>query len=464
MRSHEEMMTLVDDARARDDEEIQSVRRQMFLDFCALLERNRIRYVILSGYTEYPDKIASDIDFMVDESAFARLPMLFSSPDALPGARLVQFLRHETTACYFVFARPVRERIAYLHPDASSSYRRRGRLWLDSEDVLSTRRMSPSGFWIPAAEREFEYYFVKRIDKGSVEEGHVRQLGLLLAEEPPACAAVLARYYTRPEWAAQIARAIRDHDIAWFEEHIGKLRSDLRASRPREGLIARALAGLRDLQRMANRIFHPSGLVVAVLGPDGSGKTTVIEHLERELAPAFRRTRRFHLRPHRGAVAAANRVTNPHDQNPRGYAASALKIMLFLAYYGIGWVTLVLPAKLRSTLIVFDRYYHDMPVDPLRYRLPETFGLVRTLAPMVPRPDLWLILAAPPEQLVSRKGEITLEAAHRLSAGYRRLADLLSAAMPIDSGAPMSETLRNAASAVCEFMATRTAQRIQDMG
>lgn len=33
-----------------DGDLVESTRRQMFLDFCALMENNAIPYVILSGY------------------------------------------------------------------------------------------------------------------------------------------------------------------------------------------------------------------------------------------------------------------------------------------------------------------------------------------------------------------------------------------------------------------------------
>jgi len=45
---------------------VDAVRKRMFLDFCAALETNGIPYVILSGYQGYPDRIDSDIDFMLD--------------------------------------------------------------------------------------------------------------------------------------------------------------------------------------------------------------------------------------------------------------------------------------------------------------------------------------------------------------------------------------------------------------
>ncbi|MDH4051498.1 MAG: hypothetical protein OEU93_07945, partial [Rubrivivax sp.] len=90
----------------------------MFVDLCTLLDRHQIPYAILAGYEQYPEHIPSDVDFMVSAADFERLPALFGQPDCLPGAALVQVLLHQPTSRYFVFARQVGSRLAFLHPDA----------------------------------------------------------------------------------------------------------------------------------------------------------------------------------------------------------------------------------------------------------------------------------------------------------------------------------------------------------
>lgn len=77
---------------------------------------------------------------MVSETDFDRISDLFQQPNCIPGARLVQILRHETTACYYVFFREVGTRPLFCTPPAAAAdYRRRGRLWLEGAHVLATQ-------------------------------------------------------------------------------------------------------------------------------------------------------------------------------------------------------------------------------------------------------------------------------------------------------------------------------------
>lgn len=437
---------------------IEFVRRQMFVDFCQLMDGQEIPYVICSGCAHYPEQIDSDVDFMVSEQDFARLPTLFRQAGCIPGTQLLQVLQHETSGAYYIFSQAVGARLAFLHPDAAASYRRRGRLWLRSGDVLANRRKSPNGFWIPAPEVEFHYYLVKRIDKAKVEERHLQTLAALLAENPEGCAKVLAGCFGNH--ASRIREAIADRDVSWFADNKQALRADLSRVPSLETALSRLASRLKNALRIVHRIVRPTGLVLAVLGPDGSGKTTIIEHLERELAPAFRSQIRFHLRPHFGRPKRNDApVVNPHAQAPRGRLASEAKAALFLLDYWFGWLRSVYPAKIKSTFVVFDRYYHDMLVDKVRYRLPKQTLLVRALAPLVPPPDLWLILDAPPEVLVARKGEISLEVAIQLTASYRQLATDLPNARLVESGGGLEETLIHAVAVVQGHLAKRMAER-----
>ena len=258
------------------------------------------------------------------------------------------------------------------------------------------------------------------------------------------------RYLDRflPREIAEAAQnAIRIHDVEWFSKQCRQLRTFVMRSAPQESAVARLYGRVDEVRRVARRILRPTGLVVGVLGADGSGKTTVVEHLLRELAPAFRRVRRFHFRPRFGTPGGAV-VSDPHGRPPRGWIASLAKMMLYVVDYWVGWGCLVIPAKVRSTLVVFDRYFHDMLVDPKRYRLPLQFAPTRWLACLAPTPDIWLVLHASAETSIARKAELDYRTANALGDAYRELAARVPQARLIDTDRELDRTLGDAVKAV----------------
>ncbi len=433
---------------------VAAARRDMFHAFCDLLERNSIAYVIVAGYEDYPEKIRSDVDFLVSEVDFERLPRLFASPNCIPNARLVQALRHETTCCYYVFARQVGATIAYLHPDAAAGYRAYRRLWLDAGDVLTGRRRSSGGFWIPSPAREFEYYLLKRLSvKAIVDAESVARLARAFTEDVSGCTAAVERWLPG-DAATAVAHAIRHRDVPWLTRESGRLSGLMRIAASRETALVRLRMQLSEARRVVTRVSRPTGLIIAVLGPDGSGKTTLLRHVEREFAPAFRRVRRFHLRPHFGRTGNGATVSDPHGQPPRSWATSLLKTAMFLTDYGIGWAWIIAPAKVRSTLILFDRYYHDLIMDPVRYRLPLHFP-VRWSTFCVPKPDIWLVLDASARTLVQRKHELNMASAEALVNRYRKFAAITPGATLINTDQPLDATLREACDAVQSVLTRR---------
>ena len=83
----------------------------------------------------------------------------------------------------------------------------------------------------------------------------------------------------------------------------------------------------------------------------------------------------LHKRTHDDAAA----ISTPQGRVPRNAFVSWLLIFYFFADHWAGWLLKVLPAKIQSSLLVFDRNFDDLLVDERRYRLSGTSLLVRIL-------------------------------------------------------------------------------------
>src|SRR5215207_5936056 len=108
------------------------------------------------------------------------------------------------------------------------------------------------------------------------------------------------------------------------------------------------------------------GRLVLVVGPDGSGKTTLAGRLVEEQKGRFEGTRRLHWRPtilpHVGAFLgrSVGNTSTPHANVPHGRILSVLVLLYYwLDFFVGGWLkTQVL--KRRGALVVMERGWQDI--------------------------------------------------------------------------------------------------------
>jgi len=196
--------------------------------------------------------------------------------------------------------------------------------------------------------------------------------------------------------------------------------------------------------------FRPCAPIVAVVGPDGAGKSTAIDHLSRTEGWVFTRVERRHWRPgvlpdlsaftpgsirarrfrvEPPAGAAGSRAGSPASGDdgggprpPRRRSGRLGRVRL--AYYCAdawlgGWLR-DRPAAGHQRLVLYDRCLLDMAVDPARYGLRDGAAVERWWTSL-PRPDRVVLLAGSPDRIVERKPELTVPEVRRQIGEWRRL-------------------------------------------
>jgi thymidylate kinase len=423
------------------------------------LDFRNISYILVGEELQHlVSEVSSDVDLVISQEKIDGVQSLVGEICEACGVRCVQLLQHEQLAFYFVLSWLDQNHWHYLRLDICSDYLRNARLLLTADEMLADRRKDvDSGFYVPASEKNLLYYLLKKIDKGAVNETQFEYLRKNLVACQSDILPELCRFWSR-EQSQNLFQCLGKGDLAQFEKMVPVLQTSLR-KRCRLSL----KNTLAEACRMIRRIMCPTGVWITILGPDGCGKSSVIEALLPRIEPAFRRTRLMHFRPKVGCRGPADNSNsaNPHDQPDRSAIGSLLKLGYYAADYITGYFLKVWPARIRSTFLVFDRYYDDLLVDQKRYCYSGPSWLLRWIRPFIPKPDLVFCLDAPAEVLQSRKQEVPFEVTARQREAYQKMVSRLRNGHVIDASQPLEKVVLDVESMVLEFMEKRMAKRMR---
>jgi thymidylate kinase len=387
-------------------------------------------YAILHGWQSLPDHHDSDLDIAINPD---HLNILEESLADFKSGKLVQLLQHESSCFYFILAHKNGKGMEFLQVDAATDYRRNGLTYFSAEE-LSRARQQWKGFWVASPETELAYLLVKKTLKGETPGHQKKRLRYLIDKLGEEKSTVISTELFGKESGPRIISWISNNNWSVQESNLPRLKRALILETVKKDPLNPLRYWLNEAKRIVRRWLYPTGLFIAVLGPDGVGKSTLIESMEVHLSGAFRRTANFHLRPGVfGKNDQGNPVTDPHGKPPRSFPVSVLKIAYYFTDYALGYLFKLYPKFVRSTLVIFDRYYDDILVDPTRYRYSGPSWLVKFMRYFIPRPDLFLVLDASEDELLRRKQEVGKEELTRQRKAYRDLAVGLPNAFILDS-------------------------------
>ena len=213
---------------------------------------------------------------------------------------------------------------------------------------------------------------------------------------------------------------------------------------------------------------------VALIGPDGAGKTTVARRLEAELGRPVRYlymgvsaessnvmlpTTRLARRIKRAVGSAPDRAGPPSHAAPRPRPRSlpgrivqdGRAALRFSNRTAEEWSRQVLARRWerRGALVVFDRHFYvdyhayDVAEDHHRSVTQRLHGLL--LEHLYPKPDLVIYLDAPGSVLLARKGEGSVEALEARRDEYRAMAGLVPAFAEVDATQPLDDVVHQVA-------------------
>lgn len=424
--------------------------RQLF----SVFERTGIRYCVLHGWDELPDNVSSDLDLVLHPEDYSKLELAFSELSA-HGYKWIQCRNYAGCSYRFDFAWFEGEKFHVIGVDCIFEYRYAGLILRSGAELLEGRRQH-DGFWIASTETVFAYMLMKKTLKGVISSEQLSELKEVAAEIGTTRSLSVASDLFGTVQGAGVVSAIADESLPGM---LPRLRSYLRRVVLGRNPWSFVRYHADEMLRLVKRWLQPTGLLLIALGPDGVGKSTVLADVVENLKPAFRGIYFFHYRATFSAKSNTP-VTNPHARQPRGPILSILRVVVLFIQFWISYLLIVRPKLGRSGLVVFDRYFHDLLVDRLRYRYSGPQWLLRLMLKFIPGQDA-VVLVMDADELVihSRKQEVPIAYLRELRRGYQMLAAKTSHAALIRTDQDLHNTSSAATEAIYQHLLRRGSSR-----
>lgn len=369
-----------------------------------------VEYVILHSYQNLPNRFDSDIDVAINVSKITDAITLLDQILQGTGWKVIQYWRHENYAADCVISND-RE---FIQVDFCTHYERNGRVIMPVEELIEGRQLHQN-FYVPAARTEFTYILLKKVLKKFFSEGSKKQLTLLWVQMPETEQEKIKNGLKRFFCEDSIEQILKCIEAGAYDKI--DLQSDYEELKSKTFNIKDNLHyRFFDIKRKIERIIHPTGLFIVLLGVDGAGKTTIAEKLKRRYVTAFRRINHYHSRVR--ALKDISQIklgstpidaSDPHGKKRKsGKVISLAKFSYYFLDFLIGDVKITV-AKVKSTLVLVERYYYDYTIDKVRYNLNLSDRFINVFGHFVKKPDAVFVLTGDSKTLLERKHEITID-------------------------------------------------------
>ncbi|MAD12581.1 MAG: hypothetical protein CMC04_07670 [Flavobacteriaceae bacterium] len=180
------------------------------------------------------------------------------------------------------------------------------------------------------------------------------------------------------------------------------------------------------------------GFFIVIIGPDGSGKTTISKLILDEVKNKKSRfEKKYYLHGRFGIIPNLSRIKGIKENTKQisfkktdgeeSLNHSKSRIFIYMLYYLADFLLgrmILIKLKYSNTIIVADRFYYDYFYQDSFNNYPIFMkNLYKLLAP---KPDLFVYLNANPEKIYIRKPELTVE---RIKLQQKRIEKLLNEKM-----------------------------------
>jgi thymidylate kinase len=376
-----------------------------------------LNYCVLRGYETLPQEIENDIDFGVSKDDALIFEDILTSISKKYG--YIFFYKKEIYGFKQFYIINKNNYAQYVHIDIWTKLAYKGMEYIELDVMLNNCTMYNNLIRVPLSGHECALSFLKEFfHNGWIREDKAK---------------ILKSKYDN-DFDLLLNRHFSKNKIDSFKKFIKNETKNLNKQSmfSKSKLVINNIKTKGSLTTIKNICLYLSyfiknlftgsgGLFVVLIGPDGSGKTTMSDKIIDNLGKFFfnksiYRHGRFEYLPRLSEIfkfrkkdnnIKSDNIVEPIDSK---YKYSSSKAMVYMIYYLLDYIfgyLFILKYKAQNKIILFDRYYYDYMIQSTFENSPKLLKWIYKT--MAPKPDLLIFLKAKPEMIYARKPELNIE-------------------------------------------------------
>lgn len=376
-----------------------------------------IKYCILRNYENLDTNIGHDIDMMIDEKSLD-----ININDYIN--KVVSYLgwkckiTYNEKSFYTVICYDFNESVKLLKIDIWTQLLWRGIPWIDNGVLFETVKKYKN-IYIPSDGVESAITVLKEIiGGGSVPEKYYKKIFDGVTSDKVNFIRVLEK--TFGQYSYELLEKCVKKNFKFIDQQKIRVHQEIAKNRPITYILS---SGWRFFKKI-KKVFKPEGRLIVFVGPDGSGKSSIIDAVTKKLHHIDKRVHKYHirlnifpeLRTGLGLSSMKGKVNEHLGENDdvilenvklKRTFISKLASWVVVIYYALEFFIgkpIISYKKRKGIYIFFDRYFYDY------YAQPTTRDIIwkyrKILSSFVTKPDIIIHLCANPEIVYRRKQEL----------------------------------------------------------
>lgn len=382
--------------------------------FIGILNKKKVPYVVLRNYDGLPDCVGNDIDMLVTIEDLDNYCKILYSQGLKMGWYLCDKQRRYGFASYVFFNGNKPSQI--LKWDVWAPITWKGLTWVDTEFIMNNKILHKNGFYIPPKGAEAAILVLKEIlQSGDIRKKNHHRIVKFAQEDPKSFKLVIKKYFYNKHVEKLFYNSING-DWKKIKSNYKKTRINLVLKSLRnEKLVFPIIIFKFFWGHIKEKSLSEVIIFVCLVGPDGSGKTTISSSIRDIAKKIFKKTYYFHghygffpeiknIMPYNKYKKIGRGIGKKMYKNPSNGIIQYLIVFYYSLEYLIGYYYLKFKNRNKKSFIVFDRYFYDYLIQPSSFKIDNFF--IRVLLRIIPHPDILLFLISPPELIYERKPEL----------------------------------------------------------